>query len=163
MKCRFEIELHPRGKKNSRPIFRNKKTGKSFIGKDKNQHKYEKDAKKILEKLRESLGITKPLNYLLRANFIFYFEEKSRSDLDGLVTMAADLLQDSGIIEDDKLIKYATMEMREDSGFKDKTVIELAPLVEASEVAHPASPGKVSWNEARKYLQTAAQPRKGRR
>jgi len=98
------IPMRPRGKKNSRPIFLNKKTKRPFLGKDSGQHAYEKQ---MICHFLEVVNKTKdlPLRGKIRAEYFLFFNKKSRSDLDNVIAMINDCAQSSGLIENDKDVK----------------------------------------------------------
>lgn len=145
---RFEIALRPIIKKNNRPIFRNKKTGKPILGKSKKLKEYENAAQLTLQSQKNKMGLD-TLTKRLRASFIFYYRGSCQADFDNLLGAACDALQNSGIIADDKLIKYATIEIRENSLTEEKTVITLEPLQKSTTVKRDK---KVSWSEAKEIF-----------
>lgn len=142
---RFDIDLHPKTKKNSRPIYRNQKTGKVFLGKDKSLIQYENDALLILRARRAVLGMKAPLQGRLEAKFFFCFNAKTRSDSDNLATLALDLLVSAQIIEDDKLIKHFECTVIEDTGLPDCTIIEVRQNDPATGILNA-----VSWDSIQK-------------
>ena len=118
----FTIDLAARSKKNHRPIFKNARTGKVFLGKDAGLVQYEKDCHLILTAQKNRLGMKEPLSGRLHCECVFEFKGKNRADLDNLTTMAWDVCVSAGIIADDFLIKSCKMEVRYDTG-KDRTLI----------------------------------------
>lgn len=125
---RFRIELTPKSKKNSRPIYRNAKTGKTFLGKDKSLVEYEKACHLILTSQKNVQGIKSPITGKLRVKYIFEFKGKCRADGDNLQVGANDVLQAAHIFENDKQIKEAHWIIREDTGRLDQTLIEIEQI-----------------------------------
>lgn len=128
MKYQFTIPLTPRIKKNSRPIFKNKKTGKHFLGKSTGLQEYEENCTIILQAQKNSKGIREPLQGKLRAFFQFEFGGCCRADFDNLIGTASDVLQRSGIIANDKQIKKGGWYVKEHTGGQDQTLIEIEIL-----------------------------------
>lgn len=129
MKHKFTIELKPRGKKNSRPIFINKKTGKHFLGKDKDLVSYENDALMLLKFQKNAQGIKLPYECKMKGRFIFRFAGKTLLDVDNGLNMALDLLQKAEIIKNDRQIKFIDhLAILEETGLPDQTTIYLDPM-----------------------------------
>jgi len=102
-------------KKNRRPIFRNKRTGRPFIGKSKELRALEDELILKLRHFKNVCRIEKPINKDVYAVFFFYFPKdvfftkkgfrsKNIPDLLSLLEGPCDCLQAAGIIEDDNLI-----------------------------------------------------------
>lgn len=109
MKYKFELPIHIVVKKNNRPIFKNKKTGKIFLGKNNDQSSFERDAIFILNAQRNCHGISKPLSGNLRLNYLrLEFVKSQRADLDNILTSVFDAIQGAGIINNDKQFKFVT-------------------------------------------------------
>jgi Holliday junction resolvase RusA-like endonuclease len=104
----FFIQMTPMVKKNSRPIFKNKKTGKHFLGKDQKLINYESDAVLCLKSQRGISGLREPLAGILEAKLFFVFSDDCRCDVDNLATMAFDVTAKAGIITNDKMVKRFT-------------------------------------------------------
>lgn len=141
---RFVIELTPKVKKNSRPIFRNKKTGKVFLGKDKSLLEYERSAGLILASQWATSGLT-TLSGRLEARFRFEFEKGCRADLDNLTTMVMDLLVSARIIEDDSLIEHTEAWIIKETGKPDRTIVDVRQIEPAAAILNA-----VSWDSMKK-------------
>jgi len=100
----FKIPLRAVPKGNSRPICKNSKTGKFFIGKPRNLLQYEADALLILNAQKNKIGL-KSITTMIKAEFRFNFKSVCRADGDNLVKCLKDLLQKSGIVVNDRIIK----------------------------------------------------------
>lgn len=134
IKIAFEVPMACKPKKNSRPIFRNKKTGKSFIGKGKGLVQFEDDAIMILKSQMWKHGAIFPITERLRVKYYFRFRDHSRADLDNLVTSAQDLLisKDCKILQDDKIIRHLEAQIHDESGLDDMFRIEIESIGRAS-------------------------------
>lgn len=150
----FEIPLTPRQKNNSRPIFKNKKTGKMFIGKSKTLSEYEKNAGLILNAAKARSGINAPLSGQICAVFIFEFSGVCRSDGDNLTKCAQDLAATAGIIENDRFLKHVEFEIIEHTGAPDKTIMKFGCCLKHSKVEDVT--GRVSREKAIQGLQKIA-------
>jgi Holliday junction resolvase RusA-like endonuclease len=117
-----------RQKKNSRPIFYNKKTGKPFVGKDKSLGSFEKDSSAVLKSQMWKYGRVFPIKNRICVDYYFRFEKASKADLDNLITSAQDLLQLIGIIENDKQIKRLCGHIHDESGLHDCFEIKIKIL-----------------------------------
>lgn len=144
---RFVVPLRPRGSKNSRPIFKNKKTGKMFLGKDKKLHQYFEDIEKHLkEQMADYKDVLFPLTGPLQAKYVFCFNKKQRADIDNAQLSINDGAQKSGLIENDKMIKKIVgVEVKENFG-SDQIIFYVGKLDQDSK------PNKVSLNEALKLF-----------
>jgi len=121
---RFKIPLKPKQKKNSRPIFVNKKTGKPFIGKDSSLRKYEEDCLLILTAQKNVLGLRDPITVPVRMKYIFEFIAECPADGDNLETGTNDVIQSAKILKNDKQIKEAHWIIQEHTG-REQTLIEI--------------------------------------
>ena len=126
----FELPFRLKSKKNNRPIFKNKKTGKYFLGKSAGFTDFENEMMLVLVSQKNRQGIAKPLSGDLCVRQIrFEFKGAQRSDLDNMLTSLLDGLQDAGIIENDKQFKLIqNIWVVPDSG-RDHTTVEIGPLV----------------------------------
>ncbi|MBA3756272.1 MAG: RusA family crossover junction endodeoxyribonuclease, partial [Nitrosomonas sp.] len=97
---------------NSRPIFKNKKTGRPFLGKSADLRECENTLLRELRERAAQHGILKPLSHRLHALFIFGFppehfytkrltENRRLGDCSNLSQIVEDSLQKAGIIADD--------------------------------------------------------------
>lgn len=100
-------------KKNSRPIFINRATGKRFIGKDKELADAENYLTLKLKSEANKLGLRSIINEKIIVTFLFYFKKsdflykngtEKRIDLSNLYQLPEDCLQAANIIKDDSLI-----------------------------------------------------------
>jgi len=131
----FELPFRLKSKKNNRPIFKNKKTGRYFLGKSQKFTAFEEESGFILNAQKNRQGISKPLSGDLKIiQMRFEFKGAQRSDLDNMLTSMLDLLQDSGIIENDKQFKLIQNVWVIPNAGRDHTMIQIGPL----EVKKPA-------------------------
>lgn len=109
---KFEVPKHI-VKKNRRPVFRNKRTGRAFIGKSSELKNAESYLLLQLQSLRNNHKITKPLNGALWCVLLFKYKDfytargtvsRHVGDLSNLLELPADCLQEAGIIENDAQI-----------------------------------------------------------
>lgn len=100
-------------KKNNRPIFRNKRTGKPFLGKSARFKGAESHFVLELQSLRNKYQIIKPFQGALHAMFLFGCKDfytargtvsRSIGDLSNMIELPQDALQEAGIIENDAQI-----------------------------------------------------------
>jgi Holliday junction resolvase RusA-like endonuclease len=125
----FELPFRLKSKKNSRPIFVNKKTGKHFLGKSKEFTQFEKDSAFILNAQKNKQGIKNPLSGDLKIiSLKFEFKGAQRSDLDNMLTSILDLLQDCGVIENDKQFKLIQNIWVIPNAGRDHTSIQLGSM-----------------------------------
>lgn len=100
MKKRESLRLiilgNPATKKNSQQIYRNAKTGKSFITQSK---RYKEYAKTFLWQVPYQAKIN--INYPVNLKCIYYRQTKHRVDLVNLLNATNDLLVEAGVLEDD--------------------------------------------------------------
>jgi len=110
--AKIEVPRHF-SKKNSRPIFFNRKTGKRFLGKDLALSQAEDTLVSTLRQKARAQGITEPIGYDLHVRFLFFFDNyftksnarnKKIGDLSNLYLFPEDCLQKASIIENDSLI-----------------------------------------------------------
>jgi Holliday junction resolvase RusA-like endonuclease len=151
---KFELPLRPKTKKNSRPIFKNKKTGKHFLGKSEKLRAYEKEAKKLLiaelEKMGEGFPLTCKVKTRYRFDYVGGLPKVQIADICNLVTMMNDLIQDAGIIENDRQIKVIEhAEVVE--GLYDKCTVWIVPLENAKKES-----GAIGFSEFRKTLKKSS-------
>lgn len=128
MTYRFVIPISPISKKNSRPIFRNKKTGKVFLGKNKRLNEYEKALHLILNSQKNIFKITQPLSKKLRSDFTFEMKNTLRLDADNAMQGIFDSLQECQIIENDKLFKAGSWNIIENTGQPDRVIVIISEL-----------------------------------
>lgn len=112
----FHAILYPKTlvvKKNNRPIFRNQKTGRSFIGKSQALVESERDLLLQLQSARNELRVFEPIKCRVFLRILFYMEQitnangsfnKRQQDLDNLLAGPLDALQAASIIQNDNLI-----------------------------------------------------------
>jgi Holliday junction resolvase RusA-like endonuclease len=113
-------------KKNARTIGRNKKTGQLFPVKSKELKEYEENTILVLQSQLNKQGLGKPFfTQPVKARFTFYFSGTCNCDFDNLLGAPADCAQKAGILQNDKLIKKAEVEILENTGV-DKAVLQFA-------------------------------------
>jgi Holliday junction resolvase RusA-like endonuclease len=114
--CSIEVENHA-VKKNHRPFFKNKSTGRMFLGKDQRLVNAENQ---LIRKLREAWfgrqafhGGPSRISEPVAVEFLFYFpkdvyftkkgvKSKLLADLSNLYQLPEDCLQKAGILENDR-------------------------------------------------------------
>lgn len=110
--AKIDVEQHGI-KKNNRPIFRNKRTGKSFLGKSSRFKGLESNLVLELQSLRNKYQITEPIKGALWAMLLFGCKDfytsrgtvsRGIGDLSNLIELPQDALQAAGIIENDAQI-----------------------------------------------------------
>jgi Holliday junction resolvase RusA-like endonuclease len=108
-------------KKNNRPIFKNRRTGKSFLGKSPRLKGLESDMLFQLQSLRNKYQIIKPIQGALWGMFLFGCKDfytlrgtvsRSIGDLSNLIELPQDALQEAGIIENDAQIHSLDLSRR---------------------------------------------------
>ncbi len=95
MTVKFTIKLEPVTKKNSQQIFRNPKTGKSFISPSAKYKEYKSAALWFMPKLPE------PISESCCVKCIFYMPTRRKCDLTNLLEAVDDIMVDAGVLEDD--------------------------------------------------------------
>jgi Holliday junction resolvase RusA-like endonuclease len=153
---RFNIPLTARSKTNHRPIFRNKKTGKVFLGKSKVLAEYEKNALLFLNAQRSKMGLREPLSGNMCAVFVFEFKGKCMADGDNLVKGIQDLAAEAQIIANDKLLKHVEFYIEENTGRADRTLLQFGRCAKHSGTVGDSG-GGVSYEEAIRSLHTLTQ------
>ena len=101
----FVIKGNPVIKKNSRPIYRNQKSGVSFLGKSKRLVDAETDAISQIKKQSRDIIEPLPITYRVHIRFLFYSRTRAFRDLSNLYEFPQDVLQAAGIIKNDYLIE----------------------------------------------------------
>lgn len=87
---------NPATKKNSMQIFRNKKTGQSFLYQSARYKEYARDcSRQITGKYK------KEIDYPVNLKCIYYRKTKHRVDLTNLLAATCDILVDYRVIKDD--------------------------------------------------------------
>ncbi|HEX9061586.1 MAG TPA: RusA family crossover junction endodeoxyribonuclease [Clostridia bacterium] len=107
---KFIIHTEPKTKKNSRPIYRNKATGKTFLGKSKDLVNAETITCNALKEQKQVLGITEPLKGKLFSHLVFYKSTKRRCDMSNLVELANDCMQSTEVIGNDDQFVFTITE-----------------------------------------------------
>jgi len=96
--CR--INGRARSKKNSKQLFKNKKTGKMFITSSDLYKKWALFASCYIERAKTIETIDYPCNLSVVA---YYSNRKHQQDLDNVIASVCDVLEDCGIIKNDNL------------------------------------------------------------
>lgn len=147
---KFTLPYTSRSKKNNRPIFFNRKTKRPFLGKSKKYKEFETQAIALFKKQKEELKIDTPITKTVKTKYLFYYSGAQKADLCNLITTLNDIIQDAGIIENDKQIKSIEgAEIFANSGV-DRCEVFL--IVEDATSKKPS--GKVSFDAAKAYLQS---------
>lgn len=123
---KFCLLLRPEVKKNRRPIFKNKKTGKSFLGKSENLLNYENDAA-ILLHIQKPHGF-KTIEYPIEVSLRFFYSDKRKADLDNLISTALDCLQKAKVIKNDSQVLRITDTAVQTECSQNMTLITLGKL-----------------------------------
>lgn len=133
MNYRFEIPFRLKSKKNNRPIFKNKKTGRVFLGKSREFAQFEQEMNLVLRAQKNKQGIATPLTGDLCLSLMrVEFKGAQRSDLDNIMASIFDSLQDAAIIENDKQFKLLQNIWVIPNAGRDHTTIEIGPMPQAS-------------------------------
>jgi len=116
---KFTIYGNPIVKKNTRPVYVNKATGKRFIGKSKRLKEYENNSvmqlkkfKRLYYKLNSSGEVVDdfPISNPIQVMYKFYRGTRHKVDTSNLIEAPQDCLIKAGIISDDSIIKKITAE-----------------------------------------------------
>lgn len=106
---KFTITGDPMTKKNKRPIFRNRRTGRVFLGKSGRLRSAETAAvwelKSALLGWGRNAEIVFPIVEPVAVRFMFYRKTHRRCDLSNLLELPQDALVKAGILQDDSLIE----------------------------------------------------------
>ena len=102
----IKIEGRPIAKKNSKRIGTNKYTGRVFITSSKQWGEFEKYA---LEQLLQYKN--KTFKGIVRVDYDFYYKGQYRLDVDNAMAGINDVLQEAGIIEDDRFIEAGSFKI----------------------------------------------------
>lgn len=87
---------NPATKKNSMQIFKNSRTGQSFLTQSKRYKDYARDCgRQITGKYK------KKIDYPINLKCVYYRKTKHRVDLINLLAATCDILSDFGVIKDD--------------------------------------------------------------
>ena len=118
-KLSFEIKVAAHlSKKNNRPIFKNRHTGRAFIGKNpalamqetKLENEFRKQWQLYCDSLKRDYS---PIGFPIHIKMIFFMDNfynksgsvnKKMPDLSNLYELPQDSLQKAGVIEDDRLV-----------------------------------------------------------
>lgn len=98
--------------KNSKQLYKNARTGKSFITSSDRSKRWRTDA---LWQLKGKDVVTK---YPISCTMVFFWGDKRRRDMDNTASGVLDVLRDGGIIEDDDYTHIDTLTLQ--SGGYDK-------------------------------------------
>lgn len=120
--CSIPLDYHA-SKKNNRPIFKNRSTGASFIGKSDRLKSAENSLHLHLKSEANRQNILKPIDCKIWAIFLFHFSNDSYftkqgkmskyvPDLSNLYELPQDILTKALIIEDDRLIESHDLSRR---------------------------------------------------
>lgn len=112
----FKVEGRVASKKNSKRILRNRYTRQTFIGSSKAFMAFEADLLPKLEFYALKGNRFKP-PYV--ASYLFEMKGKAGTDLDNMIASINDIMQKSGIIEDDKFIERFVEPTEKVAGCKD--------------------------------------------
>lgn len=103
---RLVIKGRPGIKKNGRPIFKDRRTGRRFLGKSEQLQGMEANAEADLwEQKTAARGVVFPITEKLHATFLFYRDTHAPADLSNLYELVQDALQKTGIIKNDTQIE----------------------------------------------------------
>ena len=93
---RYTIQMNPVTKKNHQNIYKNKKTGVSFVAPSTQYKKYEAEAVKYLHPRPPN-----PIDRPVEVKCLFYMQTRRLCDLNNLLEAATDLLVYGGVLKDD--------------------------------------------------------------
>jgi len=97
---RCRINGRARSKKNSKQIFRNRKSGKPFITSSSEYKKWSAFAAGYIARAKKIDTIDYPVNLVLRCHYI---NKKHQQDLDNIIASVSDVLEDCDVIKNDNL------------------------------------------------------------
>lgn len=112
MVYRFILPFASVSKKNSRPIFKNKKTGRPFLGKSKRLEQFEESALLFLTTQKNAQGLKEPISVPCCLRATFWFKDKRMRDADNQLNTIKDSLQAAGVIKNDYLFTIGSWEMK---------------------------------------------------
>ena len=117
---KFVINHIPKVQKNDLEIKRIKKNGKwlRFIGHSKRLEEARQYAAVEIYKQYRKQGFLKPIDYLMRVDFVFYVKKAHEPDWDNLPSMYLDAMQGvkinglvvAKVVENDKLVRLGLVE-----------------------------------------------------
>ena len=134
MKYIFDVPVLVRSKKNHRPIYINRKTGKPFLGKGDALQDFEETCAILLNIQKNKLGIREPLKGSLRVNYLFEFKGNTAGDVDNFMASVNDVMEAGkgkfkvGIFQNDSQIEEGSFKIRRNTGLIDRIVIEIEPI-----------------------------------
>lgn len=114
---RFIITGWPHSKKNSRRIFSHYRTGKVVNTPSEAYERFRTDAKWQIKQLMSEWPDIFPITTKVEVTTIFSSKGRIQFDPDNAHTGILDILQDSGLLENDKLVKRGIYEAND--GFPD--------------------------------------------
>jgi Holliday junction resolvase RusA-like endonuclease len=127
---KYTLYLTPVTQKNNRMVTKKKtKSGKTrpLLIKSPQSQKYTKAAIKSLEEQKEKNGPHIPIKQKCLMEITHYFKGKTLLDWDGASSGVSDALEKAGVVENDRLFKKVIVNVIEESGMDDKTVIKIYP------------------------------------
>lgn len=118
MHCQLVIPFEPIVKKNNRPIYRNKHTGKPFTGKSKRLQEAEIETQlSLLQQKNYLRKVQFPITGEITAEISFYRSSKRVCDVSNLVELPNDCMQKVGIFENDSQITHLFLHKYYDKSF----------------------------------------------
>lgn len=126
MTYRFVLPVSPISKKNNRPIYKNRKTGIAFLGKNKRLSDFENVLHLLITSQKNRYGIQQPLDNFLKIDFRFEMKKTLRLDADNAMQGVLDALQESGVILNDNQFKSGSWLVVENTGNPDKIIVEIS-------------------------------------
>ena len=121
----FEIEGETPSKKNSRITLKN---GRTIPGKKYRQ--WHGAAMSQLEKQKEERPPVEPIGYTVRVSLDFYHSDNRRRDSDNGTSSILDVLQDSGILLDDRWQIVRELMIRNHKAESARCVIQILQIEE---------------------------------
>jgi Holliday junction resolvase RusA-like endonuclease len=132
-------------KKNNRPLYKNRGTGRSFIGKSPELKAAENHLVRQLRILRDKQGITQPYKgavwLMLQFGCANYFTVRGSvsrqiGDLSNMIELPQDALQEAGIIENDAQVHSLDLSRRIPS---DENYVEIFLMRFTEDLSAPSS------------------------
>lgn len=123
-KCK--INGRARAKKNGKRILQNRKTGKRFIGSSEEYQRWAIFAGLFIRRSATEPTIDYPVNLKLVCHYVNHAHEQ---DLENIISSVSDVLEDNGVIKNDKLFYSYDGSRKIFGAEKDFIEIEITKIV----------------------------------